>query len=151
MTSINTTVGNGECSSGTIVKAIAYDDGYARDGNITGKSEIGIYHYTGTGQNGVGPHAVTSIDTTAGEDGGCTLARCTVDGGRDVQGRAMCYMNGAAVDQAAFGGSVGTGSYSTFGTIDGLPDGQLESVTFQFTPNYATPPDGMLITLHRRQ
>jgi hypothetical protein len=72
--------GGSDCTTmtGTIVKSIGYDAGFPNgigDGNITTKSDIGGYSYA---QHGAGPHAVTSIDTSAA--GGCTLASCKVDG-----------------------------------------------------------------------
>src|SRR5947209_5072599 len=64
---------------------MSYDRGTIGDGNITGKSDLGVYTY---GQHGGGPHAVSSIDTTAGAAGGCTLASCKFDG---VSSPAMYY------------------------------------------------------------
>lgn len=72
--------GSTACSGGTVNKTIGYDAGFPNgigDGNISGKSDIGLYAY---GQFGAGPHAVTSIDTTTPGGGGCTLSSCKYDG-----------------------------------------------------------------------
>jgi RHS repeat-associated protein len=67
--------GGGTCTQGTIQKTVGYDGGGIGDGNMTTKSDMGGYTY---GQHGAGPHAVSSIDTSA--TGGCTLASCKLDG-----------------------------------------------------------------------
>jgi RHS repeat-associated protein len=130
---------SGSCSSGgQDVKTIAYDDGAARDGNITGKSDIGVYTYGGDGTNGAGPHAVTSIDTTAAEDGGCTLARCTVDGMSkpkfyyDNDGNMLCITTAHSCNQTA-GRAY---SWTSFDMASTLGTGSGVSATISYTPEH---------------
>ncbi len=90
------------CTSGDVLKSTAYDGGGIGDGNITTKSDVDGYTY---GQFGAGPHAVTSINTSA--TGGCTLASCNVDGISnpyiyyDANGNLKCITTKSTCDATA--------------------------------------------------
>jgi hypothetical protein len=96
--------GGSSCTQGTIEKTMSYDGGGIGDGDITGKSDIGVYQYA---QHGSGPHAVSSIATTPGENGGCALVSCKIDGiGNpnfyyDADGNMQCITTATQCDVSA--------------------------------------------------
>jgi hypothetical protein len=128
--------GGTSCTSGTIVKSMGYDEnlsGGIGDGNITTKSDIGGYAY---GQPGAGgPHAVTSINTSA--SGGCTLSTCKVDGVSspnffyDNDGNMLCVTTKTQCDQFA----ARTYSWTSFDMAETIVQG-AGTTTFGYTPEH---------------
>ncbi|HEY3778009.1 MAG TPA: RHS repeat-associated core domain-containing protein [Rhizomicrobium sp.] len=126
-------IGGGDCNTGTIEKSMGYDKGGIGDGNISTKSDLGGYRY---GQNGAGPHAVTSIDTSA--TGGCTLASCKLDGLSspnfyyDANGNMTCVTTAAQCDASA----ARNYGYTSFNMAASVSSG-TNVTTLAYTPEHA--------------
>lgn len=126
--------GGGSCTSGTIEKSMSYDQSPNSDGNIATKSDLGGYQY---GQNGAGPHAVTSVNTSA--SGGCTLsAGCMLEGVKkpnmyyDADGNMLCVTTKSQCDTYA----ARTYSYTSFDMAEMLQAGTTNS-TITYTPEHS--------------
>jgi RHS repeat-associated protein len=115
---------------------MAYDGNLSNgigDGSITGKSDIGIYSY-----GGAGPHAVSSINTTPGASGGCTLSSCRVDGISnpnfyyDADGNMLCV---TTKSECTDGLAARTYSWTSFDMAETIVNGST-TTGFGYTPEH---------------
>jgi RHS repeat-associated protein len=114
-------VGGSDCSSGSIVKTMSYDN----DGDIAAKSDVGSYTYSG---NGAGPHAVTSIATNSGVMvDGISNPDFVYDG----DGNMLCVSNTAS----CVTGNGRNYSYTSFNMVDSVSQGS-NTTTIAYDPEH---------------
>src|SRR5579862_6964378 len=141
--------GSSACSGGTINKSVGYDAEFPNgigDGNITSKSDLGVYTY---GQFGAGPHAVTSINTTGPSNGGCTLSRCLYDGISnpnlfyDADGNIHCVTTRTSCNS----GAARTYAFTSFDMVETIQQG-TGTTSIGYSPEHQrgelTTPSGTL-------
>src|SRR5579862_2766987 len=141
--------GSSACSGGTINKSVGYDAEFPNgigDGNITSKSDLGVYAY---GQFGAGPHAVTSINTTGPSNGGCTLSRCLYDGISnpnllyDADGNIHCVTTRTSCNS----GAARTYAFTSFDMVETIQQG-TGTTSIGYSPEHQrgelTTPSGTL-------
>ena len=131
---------SGTCNTGEQdIKTFVYDGGNAGDGNVTVKTDLGAYQYGGNGTNGAGPHAVTAINTNTVQSGGCTLARCTVDG---MSNPYVYYDNDGNTQCITTASSCGTTAgrayaWTSFDMVSGMgPGSNVWDATLTYTPEH---------------